>query len=210
MARSFPSPRMSSTYRLLLATGNPGKVAEMESLLAHLPVDLVTPADLDVSLNVTEDAETLRGNAHKKAAAYHNATGLPSLADDTGLEIDALDSRPGVHTARFAGPDATPQDNKRRTLKVMDGVDDRSARFRTVAAFVDEGGETHTFEGVCPGEITTEERGDGGFGYDPLFLPDGHSQTFAEMPADAKNAISHRKKALEQFAAFLSDMLSGT
>jgi XTP/dITP diphosphohydrolase len=200
---------MSASYRLLLATGNPGKVAEIESLLAHLPVELVTPSDLDVSLNVTEDAETLRGNARKKAAAYHDATGLPALADDTGLEIDALDGRPGVHTARFAGPDATPQDNKRRTLEVLDGVDDRSARFRTVAAFVDEGDETHIFEGVCPGQITAEERGDGGFGYDPLFLPDGHSQTFAEMPADEKNAISHRKKALEQFAAFLSEKLSG-
>ena len=200
---------MSDSYRLLLATGNPGKVAEIESLLSHLPVDLVTPSDLDVSLTVTEDAETLRGNARKKAAAYHDATGLPALADDTGLEIDALDGRPGVHTARFAGPDATPQDNKRRTLEVMDGVGDRSARFRTMAAFVDEEDETHTFEGVCPGQITTEERGDGGFGYDPLFLPDGHSQTFAEMPADEKNAISHRKKALEQFAAFLSETLSG-
>jgi len=200
---------MSDLYRLLLATGNPGKVAEIESLLSHLPVHLLTPADLDVSLTVTEDAETLRGNARKKAAAYHNASGLPALADDTGLEIDALDGRPGVHTARFAGPDATPQDNKRRTLEVMDGVGDRSARFRTVAAFVDKEDETHYFEGVCPGQITTEERGHGGFGYDPLFLPDGHSQTFAEMPADEKNAISHRKKALEQFATFLSETLSG-
>jgi len=199
---------MSSSYRLLLATGNPGKVAEIESLLAHLPIHLVTPSDLDVSLTVTEDAETLRGNARKKAAAYHDATGLPALADDTGLEIDALDGRPGVHTARFAGPDATPDDNKRRTLEVMEGIGDRSARFRTVAAFVDEGAETHYFEGVCPGQITTEERGDGGFGYDPLFLPDGHTQTFAEMPADEKNAISHRKKALEHFATFLSETLS--
>jgi XTP/dITP diphosphohydrolase len=198
---------MPTPYRLLLATRNAGKVDEIRALLSHLPVELTAADDLDAPLDVEEDADTLRGNARKKAAAYHKATGLPSLADDTGLEIDALDGRPGVHTARFAGPDATPADNKRRTLEVMDGVEDRGARFRTVAAFVDGSGEVHVFEGVCRGTILTEERGEGGFGYDPLFLPEGRTETFAEMPPDEKNAISHRQQALEKFADFLSSKL---
>ena len=196
------------TLRLVLATRNPGKVDEIRALLSDLSVELVPADDLETPLDVTEDASTLRGNARKKAEAYHAATGHAALADDTGLEIDALDGRPGVHTARFAGPDATPADNKRHTLKVMDGMANRDARFRTVVAFVNAAGDTHFFEGVCRGTLLTEERGEGGFGYDPLFLPDGQSQTFAEMPADQKNAISHRKQALEQFARYLSKRLA--
>jgi XTP/dITP diphosphohydrolase len=146
----------------------------------------------------------LAGNAEKKAAAYRAAAGLPALADDTGLEVAALDGRPGVHTARFAGPDATPDDNKRKLLDVLDGVDDRRARFRTVVALVDDAGQVHTFEGVCEGTITPAPRGNGGFGYDPLFRPDGHEQTFAEMPPAAKNEISHRRKALDALRQFLA------
>ena len=159
---------------------------------------------LDDPPDVVEDADTLAGNAEKKARAFHDRTGLPALADDTGLEVAALDGRPGVHTARFAGPDATPDDNKTRLLEVLDGVDDRRARFRTVVALIDVDGTAHTFEGICPGTITTAPRGDQGFGYDPLFQPEGHDQTFAEMPPDAKNDISHRRKALDALRQFLS------
>jgi len=115
----------------------------------------------------------------------------------------ALNGRPGVRTARFAGPDATPDDNKHKLLEVLEGVDDRRARFRTVVALVDDAGTAHTFEGVCEGTITTAPRGDGGFGYDPLFRPKGHDQTFAEMPPAAKNDISHRRKALDALRQFL-------
>ena len=190
---------------LVLATGNPGKVDELRALLADLPLTLRPTGDLDAPPDVTEDADTLDGNARKKARAFHEHTGLPALADDTGLEVAALDGGPGVHTARFAGPDATPDDNKRRLLDAMEGVEDRRARFRTVAALVEDDGTTRTFEGICSGTITTEPQGDGGFGYDPLFLPDSYDQTFAEMPPETKNQISHRRKALDAVRQFLTD-----
>jgi XTP/dITP diphosphohydrolase len=196
---------MSSSRRLVLGTGNPGKVEELRTLLADLSVELVPGSSLEAPPDVVEDADTLAGNARKKAEAYRAAAGLPALADDTGLEVAALDGRPGVRTARFAGPDATPDDNKRKLLDVLDGVDDRRARFRTVVALVDDTGQAHTFEGVCEGTITLAPRGDGGFGYDPLFRPDGHDETFAEMPPAAKNEISHRRKALDALRAFLAN-----
>lgn len=195
---------MPSSHRLVLGTRNSGKVEELRSLLADLPIELVSAAALDDPPDVNEDADTLAGNAEKKAKAFHEHTGLPALADDTGLEVAALDGRPGVHTARFAGPDATPEDNKNRLLEVLDGVEDRRARFRTVVALIDEAGDVRTFEGICPGTITTEPRGVGGFGYDPLFLPEGRDQTFAEMAPAAKNEISHRRNALDALRQFLS------
>ncbi|MFB6272120.1 MAG: RdgB/HAM1 family non-canonical purine NTP pyrophosphatase [Salinibacter sp.] len=196
---------MASPSSLVLGTGNPGKVTELRSLLADLSIDLLSVHDLDHAPEVEEDADTLDGNARKKALAFSEHTGRPALADDTGLEVAALDGGPGVHTARFAGPDATPDDNKRKLLAVMENATDRRARFRTVAALVDADGPVHTFEGVCKGTITTEPRGDGGFGYDPLFLPDGYDQTFAEMPSETKNRISHRKRALDAVRQFLAD-----
>lgn len=195
---------MPSSHRLVLGTGNAGKVEELRALLADLPYRLQPGADLDDVPDVKEDAETLAGNARKKALAFHKHTGLPALADDTGLEVDALNGRPGVHTARFAGPDATPEDNKRHLLDVLEGVEDRRARFRTVVALVEEDGTVYTFEGTCTGTITTEPHGDGGFGYDPLFRPDGSDQTFAEMSPEAKNEISHRRKALDALREFLA------
>ena len=194
---------MPSLSPLVLATGNPGKVDELRALLGDLSLTLIPAQDLDDPPSVTEDAETLDGNARKKARAFYEHTGHAALADDTGLEVAALNGKPGVHTARFAGPDATAADNKRRLLEVMDGVEDRRARFRTVVALIDAAGAVHTFEGLCEGVITTAAHGDGGFGYDPLFRPEGHEQTFAEMPADAKNEISHRRKALDALRHFL-------
>jgi XTP/dITP diphosphohydrolase len=188
---------------LVLGTGNAGKVEELRALLGDLSLTLIPASNLDDPPDVTEDADTLDGNARKKARAYHEHTGHASLADDTGLEVAALNGRPGVHTARFAGPEATPADNKQRLLEVMADVDDRRARFRTVVALIDAEGTAQTFEGVCEGSITMVPRGDGGFGYDPLFRPDGRDQTFAEMSSDAKNAISHRRKALDALRSFL-------
>lgn len=195
---------MPALHRLVLGTGNPGKIEELEALLSDLSIDLVPSHALDDPPDVVEDADTLAGNAEKKARAFHNHTGLPALADDTGLEVVALDGRPGVHTARFAGPDATPDDNKQHLLEVLDGVDDRRARFRTVVALIDADGTAHTFEGICAGTITIAPRGDQGFGYDPLFQPASREETFAEMAPDAKNEISHRRKALDALRQFLS------
>lgn len=198
---------MRSTSRLVLGTHNSGKVDELRSLLSDLPFELVPARVLEAPPDVEEDKNTLQGNARKKAKRFYQHTGFPSLADDTGLEVTALDGAPGVRTARFAGPEATPEDNKRRLLEVLDGVQDRRARFRTVIALVDEEETVRTFEGTCEGTITEKPRGQGGFGYDPLFLPDGHRKTFAEMSADAKNEISHRREALNALREHLATVM---
>ena len=190
--------------RLILATRNPGKVAEMDDRLRRLGVRPVSAAEVDGAPEVDEDRDTLRGNAEKKALALHRHTGEPALADDTGLEVDALGGAPGVHSARFAGPHADPAANRQRLLREMEPHDDRRARFRTVLAYADEAG-VHHFDGVCEGSITREPRGEGGFGYDALFVPDdGDGRTFAEMTAEEKDALSHRGRALGAFAAWLA------
>ena len=193
---------MKPVLTLVLATRNPGKVAEMRALLADVPVALVTAADIEDAPEVEEDAPTLEGNAAKKARALHAHTGWPALADDTGLEVDALGGRPGVHSARFAGPAATDADNRARLRRDLAGASNRTAQFRTVIAFV-EAGTVRYFEGVCKGRILDEERGAGGFGYDALFVPDGETRTFAEFTPAEKNAISHRGRALREFAEYL-------
>lgn len=198
---------MPAPFTLILATRNPGKVAEMRALLADLPVVLRSVADVPDAPVVEEDAPTLEGNARKKALALHAHTGLPALADDTGLEVTALGGRPGVHSARYAGPAEDPAANRARLQAELAGVADRSARFRTVVALAD-GEAVHLFEGVCPGTLLAEERGDGGFGYDALFVPDGHDRTFAEMSAAEKNAVSHRGRALRAVAAHLRNRLA--
>lgn len=200
----LPAVHISPPMRLVLATRNPGKVAELAARLDGLGVDLVTAAEVGAPA-VEEDAETLRGNAEKKARALVAHTGLASLADDTGLEVDALDGAPGVYSARFAGPDASDADNRAHLLASLDGAAHRSARFRTVLAFADGDG-VHFFDGVCEGTIAATESGDGGFGYDALFVPaDGDGRTFAEMTAAEKNAISHRGRALDAFSRWLSE-----
>ncbi len=188
---------------LVLATRNAGKVRELERRLGGLGLHLVAaPAGVPP---VEEDAPTLRGNALKKARALHAATGLPALADDTGLEVDALGGRPGVFSARFAGPSATDADNRRYLLEALHGIapEARTARFRTILALVADG-EEQTFEGVCPGHLLETERGAGGFGYDALFVPDGFDETFAQMSLHLKNRVSHRAHALDAFVAWLA------
>lgn len=205
---SLPLALATSSLRMtiVLATRNPGKIAELRALLADLPVELVSAAEVADAPEVEEDAPTLEGNARKKAQALRLHTGLPALADDTGLEVDALGGAPGVRSARFAGPDADDAANRARLLRDLDGAADRAARFRTVLAFAD-GEDVRFFEGVCEGRITDTERGEGGFGYDALFQPEGGTRTFAEMPAEAKNAVSHRGRALRAFADFLHERL---
>ncbi|HSM66047.1 MAG TPA: RdgB/HAM1 family non-canonical purine NTP pyrophosphatase [Ilumatobacteraceae bacterium] len=187
--------------RLVCASANPDKVVEIQQLLAGVVELLPRPADVP---DVVEDADSLVGNARLKATALSAATGLPAVADDTGLEVDALDGAPGVHAAYYAGEGCTYADNRRKLLAELDGVSDRRAAFRTVAIVVWPDGTELAVEGVCPGVITTEERGEVGFGYDAVFQPDeGDGRTFAEMGADAKHAISHRGRA---FRALLSEL----
>ena len=196
--------------RLVLATRNAGKVAELAARLADLDVDLVSAADLDAP-EVVEDADTLAGNAEKKARSLFDHTGRPALADDTGLEVDALDGRPGVRSARYASDadgGATPEGdsaaNRRKLLADLAGAPSRTARFRTVLAYVDGDG-LRTFDGACEGLIATEEAGTAGFGYDSVFRPaPGDGRTFAQMTAEEKNRVSHRGRALDAFARWLS------
>lgn len=190
------------SMKIVLATRNPGKIRELHALLEDLPIDLMPSSAVAGAPDVEEDGETLEENAQKKALALAKASRLPALADDTGLEVDALGGRPGVHSARFAGLEAGDAQNRALLLKEMEGREDRRARFRTVLAFARDG-RIDFFEGICEGSITTEERGTGGFGYDPIFRPEGHDATFAEMTRNEKNAISHRGRALAAFVDFL-------
>ncbi|MXW63399.1 MAG: RdgB/HAM1 family non-canonical purine NTP pyrophosphatase [Bacteroidetes bacterium SB0662_bin_6] len=189
---------------LLLSTRNPGKIAEIRLLLSDLPIALRSVSEIDGAPFVEEDADTLEGNARKKAETLHAFGGLPALADDTGLEVDALGGLPGVQSARFAGLQADDAANRRKLLADLQAARDRSARFRTVIALADETG-TRFFEGVCRGTIIDEERGSKGFGYDRIFVPEGGNRTFAELDAEEKNAISHRGAALRRLAAYLHD-----
>lgn len=183
---------------LYLATGNPGKLRELAARLQPLGLDVRPPPSDAPAVDETEP--TLEGNARLKAEALARHTGARCLADDTGLEVDALGGRPGVHSARYAGPDCDPSDNRALLLRELSGAADRRARFRTVLACAAPGEPTRTFEGVCAGRIGERPAGEGGFGYDVLFVPDGHAETFAQMTPDQKNAVSHRGRALGAFA----------
>lgn len=188
--------------RLVCASANPDKVAEIGQLLAGVVELLPRPAEVG---EVVEDADTLLGNARLKATAVMAATGLPAVADDTGLSVDALGGAPGVYAARYAGEGCTDADNRNKLLVELDGTDDRAAAFSTVAIVIWPDGAELAVEGVCRGVITMEERGGDGFGYDAIFQPDeGGGATFAEMSATAKNAISHRGRAFESLLSELA------
>ena len=190
--------------QIVLATHNRGKMKEMSSILAHLPVKLLTLDDFPQIGEIPETGETLKENAFIKAETVHQKTGLPALADDTGLEVVALDGAPGVHSSRYDGETATFEDNCRKMLQEMDGIptEERTARFHTVIAFVSNSGNEWT-EGMVEGRILENKRGDGGFGYDPLFYYPPLKKTFAELNSEQKNNISHRGKALRNFCQIL-------
>lgn len=182
-----------SLPQLVSATANPHKLAEIAGILDGLVELLPRPAEVP---EVVEDAGTLEGNARLKAAAICAATGLPAVSDDTGLFVDALDGEPGVETAYYAGPHATYAENRAKMLQVLAGVENRRAAFRTIVMVVYPDGSELSVEGVCEGTIATEERGDRGFGFDPLFIPDdGDGRTFSLMTDAEKNEISHRGRA---------------
>lgn len=186
--------------RLVVASKNPDKISEIEEILRSLSLTDEIVRGLDWP-DIEETGRTLKENALIKARAVAEFTGLPVVADDTGLEVDALGGGPGVNTARYAGPGASYEDNVSRLLESMEGVEDRTARFRAVVALVMPDGVEVTAEGSVEGVITKERRGGGGFGYDPVFEVDG--KTLAEMTAEDKNALSHRARALRALAASL-------
>ncbi|MBI5499849.1 MAG: RdgB/HAM1 family non-canonical purine NTP pyrophosphatase [Deltaproteobacteria bacterium] len=199
----------ASPRRLLIATQNRGKVRELERMLEGLPVELVLPVDAGVALEVEETGATFEANAELKARAFAAASGLPTLADDSGLVVDALDGRPGVHSARYAEPPRSDRRNLEKLLAELRNVPDgrRTARFVCVAALAVpptapafagvEPGAVAFFRGTCEGRIIREPRGADGFGYDPVFVPDGLERTFAELPAAEKDARSHRGRAID-------------
>ncbi len=197
--------------RLLVATGNAGKLREYREIFAGLPLELVSPRDLGLDLEVEENGDTFSTNAEIKARAYAQAAGIPTLADDSGLEVDAIGGLPGVHSARYAGDGASDADRRHKLLEALASVPDhrRSARFRCVIALYWDG-SVHFTEGAIEGDIGREERGSGGFGYDSLFQVPGAGKTMAELSAVEKNAISHRGQAARAARAVLERLLQET
>ena len=184
--------------RLLVATGNPGKLTELRALLSELPVELVSPGELGINLDVTEDGDSYVDNAVKKAAAFAGAGGLVALADDTGLEVQALAGAPGLYSKRYLpNEEATDAERRAYLLRNLNGKPRPwRARFRAAVAVAAPGGTIHWAEGDCEGEIVPEERGSGGFGYDAVFLVAGTGLTMAELDLMTKNRISHRARAV--------------
>jgi XTP/dITP diphosphohydrolase len=191
---------------LVVASGNKGKLRELGELLQGLVETILSPADFPGLPEVEEDGDTFEANALKKARSAALFTGRPVLADDSGLCVDYLGGRPGVYSARFAGEGASDADNNALLLQQLAGVpaDRRAAAFHCVIALCQPDGSCQTFDGALPGEILESPRGEGGFGYDPLFLVPEYGQTLSELPLDIKNAISHRGRAMQQLKAALS------
>lgn len=193
--------------KIIFATGNRNKLREIQALIGSR-AELSTPADHGITEDIPENQPTLEGNALQKARYIYEKTGMNCFADDTGLEVEALGGEPGVYSARYAavngaGEGHSSEANMALLLKRLQGVENRRARFRTVIALI-LNGEEHLFEGVVEGEITRERSGAEGFGYDPVFRPTGYEQTFAEMPLELKNSISHRGRATAKLIDFLA------
>ncbi|MCH8546948.1 MAG: RdgB/HAM1 family non-canonical purine NTP pyrophosphatase [Cryomorphaceae bacterium] len=187
---------------IVLATQNPGKIAEIRALLPE-GWQVVTATELGVTEDIPETGETLEENALQKAQYLFDRCGMPALADDTGLEIEALNGAPGVYSARYAGEEKDNEKNMAKVLKELSDTSNRKARFRTVLAWVTPEGRQY-FEGIVNGEIAdTHLRGEHGFGYDPIFVPEGEHRSFAQMSAEEKSAMSHRGRALRAFVAHI-------
>ncbi len=188
--------------KLVFATHNAHKVDEVRAILPA-SVELVGPAALGCHDEIPETGDTLRDNALQKVQYIHDRFGVDCFADDTGLEVEALDGAPGVYSARYAGEPADFAKNRAKLLAALTGISNRRAQFRTVVSLI-LNDKTYFFEGIVTGRIIAEERGVGGFGYDSVFVPDGYDKTFAELPAAVKNSISHRARAMEQLNNFLA------
>lgn len=189
--------------KLVFATNNAHKLSEICAIIGD-KFEILSLNDIECFADIPETADTLEGNALQKAEYVYNNYGLDCFADDTGLEVEALGGRPGVHTARYAFPDRyDPEANTEKLLQELDGKENRRARFRTAIAYI-RGGEKYLFEGVVEGEISTEKRGDKGFGYDPVFIPENTGKTFAELGVEVKNQISHRARAVAKLCEYLA------
>ena len=188
--------------KLIFATNNAHKLREVAEIVGE-KFELLTLRDCGITEDIPEEQPTLEGNALQKARYIYECTGIDCFADDTGLEVDALGGEPGVRSARYATDGHDDEANKRLLLERMEGVESRGAQFRTAVALI-IGGKEYLFEGIVRGQITHSELGDGGFGYDPLFVPEGYSESFAQMSAEQKNAISHRGRAVRALAEFLN------
>lgn len=186
---------------IVIATNNPHKIKEIHEILDGA-FEVKGLKDIGCTVELPETTGTIPGNAVQKAQYVFDHYGVDCFAEDTGLEIDALNGAPGVDTAHYAGPERDALANMNLVLQQLAGRDDRSARFRTVIALILKG-ELHTFEGIAEGRIANNRSGQDGFGYDPIFIPDGYEQTFAELSSDIKNTISHRGRAMEKLKAFL-------
>ena len=189
--------------RIVFATNNKNKLREMREIMSGL-YEVLSLDDIGCHEEIVEDADTIEGNAKIKADFVTNKYHVDCFADDTGLEVEALGGAPGVYSARYAGEHCSYQDNVNKMLNAMTGQTNRKAAFRTVIA-LNLNGTSYTFEGRCDGQILEAQRGTDGFGYDPIFLPDGFDQSFAEMSHEAKNAISHRGRATRKLIEFFKD-----
>lgn len=187
--------------KFVFATNNAHKLEEVTAILKN-KVELLSMNDINCHVDIPETADTLEGNALLKAQYIFKNYQLDCFADDTGLEVEALDGAPGVYSARYAGDAHNSEANMKKLLQDMEGIENRKAQFRTVFALIIDGKE-HLFEGIVKGEITKNRRGTTGFGYDPIFIPEGYTQTFAEMGTELKNKISHRALATEKLCKFL-------
>ena len=188
--------------QLVFATNNLNKIKEVQAILPQ-HIKLLSLKDIACNEDIPETQPTIEGNAIQKAEYLKKHYGYDCFADDTGLEVDALNGAPGVLSARYAGPQRNAEDNTNKLLSELNDKDNRSARFKTVIALY-LNGELKTFTGICNGEITKEKHGEGGFGYDPIFKADGYEKTFAEISLEEKNSIGHRGKAVTQLIEFLS------
>ena len=191
--------------KLVFATNNKHKLDEVRKITAQHNIEVVSLADIHCHDEIPETADTLEGNALQKAQYIQDKFGLDCFADDTGLEVEALDNAPGVYSARYTGPGHDSEANMQKLLQEMEGKTNRKARFRTVIALI-IGDKQYCFSGIVNGTITTEKKGENGFGYDPIFIPEGYEQTFAELGDFVKNKISHRAKAVEQLDHFLANL----
>lgn len=189
--------------KLVFATNNTHKLEEIREMLGSRH-EIVSLRDIQCHEDIPEEQDTLEGNALQKARYIHDKYGLDCFADDTGLEIEALGNAPGVYSARYAGTAHDSEANMRKVLREMEGTTNREARFRTVIALILDNRE-YLFEGIVSGEILTEKHGYEGFGYDPIFRPDGFAESFAEMPLHTKNEISHRGRAVQKLCRFLNE-----
>jgi XTP/dITP diphosphohydrolase len=200
-----------SSNKLVLATRNRNKRRELEELLMDLDVQVLTLDEVGINVVVEEDGHTFAENAIKKASTIARLSGCLTLADDSGLVVDALGGAPGIYSARFAGENATDSDNNQKLMEQLKHVEtqSRTAHFLCIIAICTPEGETYTVEGKCEGHIGWELRGEQGFGYDPLFVPDGYEKSFAELGEKVKNKISHRGKALEQAKSVLKNIWAG-